>query len=200
MKSMHWEHLQERLNRMATTYLITEDGKRLVTEILADHLITESSDMSIRYDIIQEIKSILEDISVANGFNTNVAFVSDKLKIEHPQELDGDEMPACFILDESEVKEPLSFFGGPDEDMQSTLSISVTSIIFNREGDTILARTDLMVDIEKAIVGDAGLLALLIEPASPTTVETDQGYFGNYSVFKQTFDCQYIYAHAEGGA
>ena len=185
---------------MATTYLITEDGERLVTEVLADHLILESSDMSIRYDIIQEIKSILEDISVANGFNTDVAFVSDKLKINHPEELDGDELPACFILDEDETKEPLAFFGGTGEDMTSTLSISVTSIIFNREGDTILARTDLMVDKDTAIVGEAGLLALLIEPASPTTVETDQGYFGNYSVFKQTFDCQYIYEHATGGA
>lgn len=156
--------------------------------------------MSIRYNIIQEIKSILEDITVANGFNTDVAFVSDKLKIEHPQELDGDELPACFILDETETKEALTIFSNAGEDMQSILSISVTSIIFDREGNTLLARTNLMVDIEKAIVGDAGLLALLIEPASPTTVETDQGYFGNYSVFKQTFDCQYIYAHATGGA
>ena len=185
---------------MATTYIITEAGDRIITEDALKQLITESSDMSIRYDIIQEIKSILEDITVANGFNTDVAFVSDKLKIEHPQELDGDELPACFILDESETKEAFSIFSDAGEDMQSILSISVTSIIFDREGDTLLARTDLMVDVETAIVTDAGLLALLIEPASPTTVETDQGYFGNYSVFKQTFDCQYIYAHATGGA
>ena len=185
---------------MATTYIITEDGNRIITEDALSQLITESSDMSIRYDIIQEIKSILEDITVANGFNTNVAFVSDKMNIEHPEGLDGDQLPACFILDEDEIKEPLAFFGGTGEDMTSTLSISVTSIIFDREGDTILARTDLMVDIETAIVGDAGLLALLIEPASPTTTETDQGYFGNYSVFKQTFDCVYIYEHATGGA
>ncbi len=200
MKLMRWVLQQGLLNKMATTYIITEDGNRIITEDALSQLITESSDMSIRYDIIQEIKSILEDISVANGFNTNVAFVSDKMKIEHPEELDGDELPACFILDEAETKEPLAFFGGTGEDMTSTLSISVTSIVFSRTGDTILARTDLMVDIEKAIVGDAGLLALLIEPASPTVTETDQGYFGNYSVFKQTFDCVYIYEHATGGA
>jgi len=185
---------------MATTFIITEEGNRIITEDALSQLITESSDMSIRYDIIQEIKSILEDITVANGFNTDVAFVSDKLTIEQPEAIDGNKLPACFILDESETKEALTIFSDTGEDMTSILSISVTSVIFDREGDTILARTDLMVDIETAIVGDAGLLALLIEPASPTTVETDQGYFGNYSVFKQTFDCQYIYAHATGGA
>jgi len=155
---------------------------------------------TIRYDIIQEFKSILESVTVANGYVTNVAYVSDKLKIEHPEELDKDKFPACFILDEDETKEPLSIFSTAGEDMQSTLTISVTSIVFDRSGDTALARTNLMVDIEKAVVGDAGLLALLNEQASPTSVETDQGYFGNYSVFKQKFDCVYLYAHATGGA
>jgi CRISPR/Cas system CMR-associated protein Cmr5 small subunit len=155
---------------------------------------------SIRYDIIHEIKSILEDITIVNGFLTNVAFVSDKLKIDHPEELDNDKFPACFILDETETKEALTIFSDTGDDMSSLFTVSITSIIFDREGDTILARTNLMQDVEKAIVGDAGLLALLIEPAAPTTVETDQGYFGNYSVFKQSFDCQYIYAHANGGA
>lgn len=156
--------------------------------------------MSIRYDIIQEIKSILEGITVVNGYNTDVAFVSDKLRIENPEELDTNKLPACFILDEDETKEPLTIFSDTGKDMMSTLSISVTSIIYDKEGDTLLARTNLLVDIEAAIVSDAELVAMLIEPASPTTVETDQGYFGNYSVFKQTFSCQYIYAHAGGGA
>ena len=154
---------------------------------------------SIRYNIIQEIKDAVEAILVVNGYLTNVAFVDDKMKIQHPEELDGDEFPACFILDEDETKEALSFFGGAGEDMQSIFTVSITSIIFDRSGDTILARTNLMQDIEKAIVTDAAILALLIEPASPTTVETDQGYFGNYSVFKQTFEMQYIYNHTGGG-
>ncbi len=154
---------------------------------------------SIRYNIIQEIKDAVESVTTVNGYLTNVAFVSDKLTIQHPEEMDGDKLPACFILDEDEIKEALSFFGGAGEDMSSTFTVSITSIVFSRTGDTILARTNLMQDIEKAIVGDASILALLIEPASPTTVETDQGYFGNYSVFKQTFDCIYIYNHDGGG-
>lgn len=177
---------------MPTTYIITESGDKLLTEN-GDYLITEAStEMSIRYDIIQEFKSILEDIDSVN-------FVSDKLKIEHPQELDGDELPACFILDETETKEALTIFSDGGDDMTSVFSVSVTSIVFDREGDTLLARTNLMVAIEAAIVTDADLIAMLIMAPSPETVETDQGYFGNYSVFKQTFSCQYTYAHATGG-
>ncbi len=154
---------------------------------------------SIRYNIIQEIKDAVESVTVANSYLTNVAYVSDSLTIKLPEEMDGDKLPACFILDEDELKEAMAIFGGAGEDMQSTFTFSITSIVFDRGGDTILARTNLMQDIEKAIVGDASILALLIEPASPTTVETDQGYFGNYSVFKQTFDCIYIYNHDGGG-
>ncbi len=62
-----------------------------------------------------------------------------------------------------------------------------------------MLRTNLLQDIESAVVSDSGLLELLIEPASPVSVETDQGYFGNYSIFKQTFDCVYIYNHSGGG-
>lgn len=154
---------------------------------------------SIRYNIIQEVKDAVEAITTANSYLTNVKFVSDSLTIKHPEELDKNKLPACFILDEDETKEPLSFFGGVGEDMTSTLTLSITSIVFSRTGDTILPRTNLLQDIEKAIVTDAAILALLIEPASPTTVETDQGYFGNYSVFKQSFDCMYIYDHDGGG-
>ena len=154
---------------------------------------------SIRYNIIQEVKDAVESITTSNGYLTNVKFVSDSLTIKHPEEMDGDKLPACFILDEDETKEPLSFFGGAGEDMQSIFTVSITSIVFSRTGNTILKRTNLLQDIEKAIVTDAAILALLIEPASPTIVETDQGYFGNYSVFKQTFDMQYIYDHDGGG-
>ena len=43
--------------------------------------------MSIRYDIIQEFKSILEDLD-------SVKFVSDKLTIQQPEAIDGDKLPA----------------------------------------------------------------------------------------------------------
>ena len=92
---------------------------------------------SIRYNIIQEVKDAVESITTSNGYLTNVAYVSDSLKIQHPEEMDGDKLPACFILDEDETKEPLSFFGGAGEDMQSTFTISITSIVFSRTGDTL---------------------------------------------------------------
>lgn len=154
---------------------------------------------SIRYNIIQEVKSVLESIITANSYLTNVKYVDDKMKIQHPEELDKNEFPACFILDEDETKEAFTLFHATDNDMQSIFTVSITSIVFDKQGNTLLKRTNLMQDIEKAIVTDAAIRALLIELPSPTIVETDQGYFGNYSVFKQTFEMQYIYNHTGGG-
>ena len=154
---------------------------------------------SIRYKIIQEIKDVLEAITKANSYLTNVKYVSDKLTLKQPEEMDGNKLPACFILDEDETKEALALFGGAGEDMTSILTVSITSIVYSKTADTILARTNLIQDIEKAMVTDADLLALLIELPSPISVETDNGYFGNYSVFKQTFECNYIYNHETGG-
>ena len=181
------------------TYIITEDGNKIITEDGLDKLITEGSIMSIRYDIIQEIISILEDITVVNGFQTNVAYVSDKMKISHPEELDKGQFPACMVIDEDEIKEPLTIFSAAGDDMKSILTVGITSIVYSRTGDTALARTNLMQDIEKAIVTDATLLAMLLEMPSPTDVTTDMGYFGNYSVFKQLFECEYNYNHNSGG-
>ena len=154
---------------------------------------------SIRYNIIQEVKDAVESITKSNGYLTNVKSVSDKLTIQHPEEIDKNKFPACFILDEDEAKEAFTLFHATDPDMNSIFTLSITSIVYDKQGNTILKRTNLMQDIEKAIVTDAGIRALLIELPSPTTVETDQGYFGNYSVFKQTFEMQYIYNHTGGG-
>lgn len=183
---------------MATTYIITEDGDRLLTEDGQDRLITEESIMSVRYDIIQEVISILEDITVANGFLTNVAYVSDKMKISHPEELDKNQFPACMVIDEEERKEQLSIFSSSGDDMKGVLTIGITSIVYSKTADTALARTNMMQDIEKAMVTDAGLLALLLELPSPIDVSTDMGFFGNYSVFKQTYECIYTYNHNTG--
>lgn len=182
-----------------TTYIITEDGDKIITEDGLDKIITEGSIMSKRYDIIQEVLGILEDITVVNGYQTNVAYVSDKMKISHPEELDKAQFPACMVIDEDEVKEPLAIFSAAGNDMRSTLTIGITSIVYSRTADTALARTNLMQDIEKSIVTDATLLAMLLEQPSPTEVTTDMGFFGNYSVFKQKFECEYNYNHNDGG-
>jgi hypothetical protein len=121
--------------------------------------------------------------------------------VKHPEEIDKNKLPACFPYDDTESKSPLSIFDNGEvfDDMLATMQVIVTSVVFDRAADTALKRTNLIQDIEKCLVTDAGLLALLLEKPSPLSVETDRGYFGMYSVFDQTFQLQYVYNHLTGG-
>lgn len=154
---------------------------------------------SERYLILSKVIEVLESITVANGYSTDVAYVSDKLQLKHPEELDKNKFPACFPVDDDEDKEALALMGGSGDDMLSTLTIIVTSMVYDGYGETAEPRSDLIRDVEKAMVGDTGLTNLLLEKPTPTRVETDKGYFGNYSVFNQEFTLQYVYDHTTGG-
>lgn len=153
---------------------------------------------SERYLILTTVVAALKKITIANGYNTDVAYVSEKLQLKHPQELDKNKFPACFPIDGDEIKESSSI-GSAGDNMLSMFIIEITSMVYDRSGDTAEARSDLIQDVEKAMVTDATLRALLLERPSPTRVETDKGYFGNYSVFLQEFELQYLYNHAVGG-
>ena len=154
--------------------------------------------MSERETILNAVIAALGTISVVNGYATDVKYVSDKLKLKHPQELDKNKFPACFPIDGDEVKEGYAI-GTSGDNVLSTITIIVTSMVYEDDGDTLTARSDLIKDVEKAIVTDAALTALLIERATPTTVETDKGYFDRYSVFSQEFELRYLYNHESGG-
>jgi len=171
-------------------YIITEGG---------DYLITEGG--SMRYQILNAVVDALETISIVNGYNTDLKYVSTIFNIKHPEEIDKVKLPACFPYDDSETKSGMSLFDndGVYDDMLATMQVIVTSVVYDRAGDTALKRTNLIQDVEKCLVTDAGLLALLLEKPSPVSVETDRGYFGMYSVFDQTFQLQYIYNHLTGG-
>jgi len=176
--------------------ITTETGLILITEIV-----------SIRGKILQEFIDRLETISQANGYNTDVNYVSSNLSIKHPEELDGDQYPACFPIDDTEQKEGFAIFSdtGDNLDTKSILTVFVTTIIKSKTGDTFDQRHSLILDIERAIVTDTVLFdrttstGLLLEPAMPASVETDKGYFDGFSVFDQAFLCEYAYNHSTGG-
>ena len=152
---------------------------------------------SARYEILTAVIEALEGITVAAGYSTDVAYVSETLKLRHPEELDKNKFPACFPIDGDETKEQMTI--GDDYNVQAVLTVIVTSMVFDPHGRTLEARSDLIQDVEKAIVNNVALNALLLMPSEPTTVETDKGYFGNYSVFSQEFTLQYVYSHETGG-
>ena len=180
-------------------FLSTELEEYLITEG-EDYLITEGG--SMRYQILNAVVDALETISIANGYNTDLKYVSTIFNVKHPEEIDKNKLPACFPYDDTESKAPLSIFDNGEifDDMLATMQVIVTSVVFDRAADTALKRTNLIQDIEKCLVTDAGLLALLLEKPSPLSVETDRGYFGMYSVFDQTFQLQYVYNHLTGGS
>lgn len=156
--------------------------------------------MSIRYDILQAIVTALGTITTTNHYNTTVKYVSTDLNIDHPDQLDKNKFPACFPYDDDEIKEGLAVFGSAGDNMISTLTIVITSMIYSRVSSrNILKRANLIQDIERVMVTDTALSALLIEPVSPKNITTDKGFFKNYSVWDATFDAQYTYVHSTGG-
>ena len=153
-----------------------------------------------RYNILQAVIAALKTITVANGYNTTVAYVSDDLDIDHPDQLDKNKFPACFPYDAEETKEPLAIFGGPGDNMQSTLTIIITCMIYSRiKSQNIAKRADMMQDVERVMVTNTDLSALLLELPDPKMIVTDKGFFGNYSVWDQTFHMTYTYVHSTGG-
>ena len=156
---------------------------------------------SARYQILEAVVAALKTIKKSAGYNTDLACVSTVFDIKHPEEIDKNKVPACFPYDDTESKSPLSLFdnAGSAADMLATMQVIVTSVVYDRAGDTALKRTNLLQDVEKCLVSNTGLLGLLIEKPSPLSVETDRGYFGMYSVFYQTFQLQYVYNHLTGG-
>jgi len=174
----------------AAADLITENGEEIILDLAAE---------SERYFILSKVIEVLGMISKANGYLTDVNYVSETLDIKHPEELDKNKFPALFPIDGDELKEAFALFGSEGDDMQSTMELVVTGMIHEPSGKTASPRSNLIKDVEKALVMDDELTALLMERISPTRVVTDKGFFGLYSVFDMVFELTYIYDHEEGG-
>lgn len=58
--------------------------------------------MSIRYDILGELKQKIEEITVDNGYNTNINTVS---LVPLGYDITKSDMPLIFIMDEPEEKQ-----------------------------------------------------------------------------------------------
>lgn len=125
-----------------------------------------------------------------------VQHVSESL--EHWEDVPTGKMPACFPVDADETREPRAIFGGTVEDMQATLTLVVTCMIYDQQNDTRADRNSLMQTIEATLVADAGLAAI-VHQILPTRITTDRGLIRNYSIWDQEFEIKYYYAHADGG-
>lgn len=144
------------------------------------------------------VVSSLTNITSSATYVTNVAFVSENMK--HFSELGNDKFPALFPIDTDEQKEAFTFRGSAAQDMKSTLTVLVTSYLFSRTGVTVQARSDLLRDVEKAMMNATAMTTMAnIVDIRPMKVTTDQGTIENYSIHDQEFQIDYTYNHADGG-
>ena len=154
---------------------------------------------SVRQQVMVAVVSSLTNITSGATYVTNVAFVSENIK--HFAELGTDKFPAIFPIDTDETKEAFTF--GPNTsalDMKSTLTVLVTSYLYSRTGVTVQARSDLLRDIEKAMMNATAITTITnIIDIRPMKVTTDQGTVENYSIHDQEFQIDYLYNHADGG-
>jgi len=155
---------------------------------------------SIRHQIMDAVIAALKGITVDNGYQTNVVTVSEELK--HWEEMAFTDFPACFPIDADEVKEQSAITR-----MQSRLTVIVTSMVHdhktaphrgNANESMRLARTNLLRDVEKALMNDTTLAGLDVF-TTPRRVVTDKGNIPNYSIFDQEFEILYHYTRLNGG-
>ena len=151
---------------------------------------------SVRHQIMDAIIAALEGITKAGGYETDVKYVSESYL--GYEVISKSKLPACFPIDTDERKGWESLAGTSTTDMRGELTVVVNSVVFHPQDATRQLRTDLLRDVEKAIVNDSTLggLALMIEPQS---VVTDKGTIPNFSIFDQEFLITYLYDSAYGG-
>lgn len=143
-------------------------------------------------------KQLIDKALSALNAVTTITTVSESIR--HPEELDKNGFPYSFPIDTNEEKTPFTLQQSAGSDMDSTLTMLVTSMVYSRTNATRTARCDLIRKIEKALVGSTAMQAVSgFVWIQPTRVATDQGTIPNFSVWDQEFEIRYIYESDNGG-
>ncbi len=152
---------------------------------------------SIRAQVMTAVLSALTGITTARGYQSSVVTVSENIR--HWTACNPNEMPAIFPIDTGEDKDYASF-GTSSRDMRSRLSVVITSYLYKLGGVTAGTRSDLLRDVEKAMVNSTAMTTVNnVLFIRPIRVTTDQGTIDNYSIHDQEFQIEFLYSHADGG-
>lgn len=149
---------------------------------------------SSRKTIMDRVLALMATITTANSYLTNVGSVSETLS--QYDQIPEKDLPAVMPIDADEIRSWESFDGSRDR--RGELDIIISCVVFEGTGSTRTARLNLMQDIEKAMLNDATLAALIIEIDS-TDIITDKGTLTKYSVWDQRFSITYFYDSGNGG-
>ena len=151
---------------------------------------------SVRKDIMDAVITALEAVDAGDDFTSTIALVSESLPMSVEQ-IDENNLPACYPIDADEMRKTGSI-GSGTLDMESDLTVVITCVVYDQKDQTRQARTDLMRDIEKTMLNNASLAAL-VQWVEPGRITTDKGEIPNYSVWDQEFTIRYLYSSANGG-
>jgi len=139
----------------------------------------------------------VDDISVSQPiYDTTIAWVSETLT-QHDQ-IPEKNLPAAMPIDADEVRGWESLAGTSTKDMRGEMSIIVSCVVYDRENATRAKRLAMMKDVEKCLMNDATLGALILD-IEPQRVVTDKGTIPNYSVWDHEFLIRYFYNSENGG-
>lgn len=138
--------------------------------------------MSSRRLILLNIISALENISIANGYNTDVRYVSENLAV--PSELSVSKFPALFAIDADEI------FEGKNQ-ITSKLEIIINGYI-KYSGDKNEKLDNLIDDVTKAVLSDRkrGCLA---NDTNILSITTDKGTDKKFGYFEMRFSVTYLH-------
>jgi len=151
---------------------------------------------SVRHQIMDAVLTALEGITKANGYETNVKLVSEQL--EDHEQVPKSDFPALFPIDADESREVVEMPDTSSLDIEAELKVIVTGMVFDRTNKTRQQRTDLLRDVEKAMINDSSLSALILY-IEPGEVLTDHGSIPNFSIWDQSYQVTYRYSSVLGG-
>jgi len=151
---------------------------------------------SKRHQVVDAVITALEGITKAKGYKTDIGMVSDRWQ-SHEQ-IPKKDLPAAFPIDIDEKRSPVVMPTDDNLDIEAALELLVSVVVYDKNDDTRQQRTDLMRDIEKAILNNDALDALILY-IEPTGVVTDRGTVPNFSIWDQSYVITYRYNSAVGG-
>ena len=139
--------------------------------------------MSRRDSIIENIKTELAKITVANGYNNTVALIDENLI--NPEDIAV--FPALIVLDSDETKND----GSVDELRNEMMPLIVGYLKPAVWSENKKEVRKLLADVEKCLCADRyrGTLAINTLPVS---IKTDHGFNQPYGIFEFQFKISYL--------
>lgn len=152
---------------------------------------------SNRQLIMSAVVVALQTIIAGSTYATTLAHVSGSLPEGPVEHIDLNKVPACFPIDADEDRSP-ALVGSGDGNMEGRLTVLITCVVYSVTNSTLQGRNDLMRDVEKVLLNNSSLAALILE-IEPTRIVTDKGVIPNFSVWDQEFLVTYRYNRTDGG-